>query len=100
MLHSPVALRQLAEVERFNMFIVYSIYNKDHDKFYIGQTFDLEARIKEHNNKAFRGYTSRFDGEWQLIYKEMVATRQEALKREKQLKSYQGREFIKKYIPR
>lgn len=54
-----------------------------------------------HNNKAFKnGYTSRFDGEWQLIYNEEVASRQEALIREKQLKSFRGREFVKNFIPR
>jgi predicted GIY-YIG superfamily endonuclease len=36
---------------------------------------------------------------WILIYKEEFSTRQEALVREKQLKSYRGREFVKKCIP-
>lgn len=84
-----------------NMFIVYAIYNKKHDKFYIGQTKSLDQRIKFHNDSTFRGcYTSRFDGEWELIYSEKVSTCQEALKREKQLKSFRGREFIKQFIPR
>jgi len=83
------------------MYIIYAIYNKDHDKFYIGQTENLEKRLQMHNNKAFKnGYTSRFDGEWQLIYNEEVASRQEALIREKQLKSFRGREFVKNFIPR
>jgi putative endonuclease len=81
------------------MYKVYVIYNKSADKFYIGQTVNLNDRIKLHNTKAFNSYTSRFDGEWQLIYSEEVGTRQEALKREKQLKSYQGRLFVKKFIP-
>ena len=80
---------------------IYALYNKNYEKIYIGQTENLEKRLSLHNNKIFkRCYTARFDGEWQLIYQEEVATRQEALIREKQLKSYHGREFIKKYIPR
>ena len=43
-------------------------------------------------------YTSQFDGEWIIIYKEQVENRKQALIREKQLKSYRGREFIKKHI--
>lgn len=83
------------------MFYVYAIYNSKHNKIYIGQTDDLQVRIKLHHNKTFNdSYTSRFDGEWQLIYNEKVATRHEALLREKQLKSFRGREFVKKYIPR
>ncbi|MDO8466799.1 MAG: GIY-YIG nuclease family protein [bacterium] len=81
------------------MFTIYAIYNKQNKKFYIGQTDDLEQRIKFHNEKMFKGYTSRFDGSWELIYSETVSTRPEALLREKQLKSFRGREFIKKQIP-
>jgi putative endonuclease len=57
------------------MYQVYAIYNKLADKIYIGQTSDLTQRINLHNIKAFKGYTSRFDGEWQLIYSEKVDTR-------------------------
>ena len=67
---------------------------------YIGQTKDLDNRVILHNNKTFKGYTSRFDGTWDLIYKEQVESRSKALIREKQLKSFKGREFIKTFIPR
>ena len=81
------------------MYIVYALYNKKHKKIYIGQTKDWGEREILHDNKIFKdSYTARFDGEWQLIYSEDVGTRQEALKREKQLKSYQGRQFVKKNI--
>lgn len=81
------------------MYFVYAIYNKEFDKIYIGQTQNINERLNLHNNHTFKGYTSRFQGEWKLIYKESVATRSEALKREKQLKSFRGREFVKTYIP-
>jgi len=82
------------------MFTVYAIYNQTHDKIYIGQTENLIARLEAHKNKTFnKSYTARLGGEWQLIYKEVVANRNEALKRERQLKSYQGRQFIKSFIP-
>jgi len=83
------------------MYYVYALYNRKHNKIYIGQSEDLDLRIILHNNKRFKkSYTARFDGEWILIYKEEVTDRNTALTREKQLKSYQGRQFIKKYIPR
>jgi putative endonuclease len=103
--YSAIALRQLAEAEQFcyacGMYYVYAIYNKKNDKFYIGQCEDLFVRVSLHNSKEFsRSYTARFDGEWRLIYNEEVPSRSEALVREKQLKSFRGREFIKKHIPR
>jgi len=83
------------------MFIIYALYNKKPDKIYIGQTKNLATRLEAHRNKTFNNsFTARFDGEWQLIYSEKVATRNQALKREKQLKSFRGRQFIKSFIPR
>lgn len=82
------------------MYFVYALYNKKHDKIYIGQCGDLDVRIILHNNKEFRNsYTSRFDGVWEIIYSEKAETRRDALIREKQLKSFRGREFIKNHIP-
>jgi len=80
------------------MFFVYVVKNNISNKFYIGQTSDLENRIKRHNgilkNKA-KSFTYKNKGLWELIYKEVYNTRKEAMGREKQLKSYQGRKFIK-----
>lgn len=81
------------------MYTVYAIYNRKSQKTCIGQTVDLEIRLEQHNHKTFKGHTSRFDGLWDFIYSEEADSREKALKREKQLKSFQGREFIKKYIP-
>ncbi|KKP68171.1 MAG: GIY-YIG catalytic domain protein [Candidatus Roizmanbacteria bacterium GW2011_GWA2_35_19] len=82
------------------MYLVYAIWNKEHNKIYIGQSVNLIERLRLHKEKIFtNSYTSRFRGEWKLIYTEEYETRKEALVREKQLKSYRGREFVKKYIP-
>lgn len=82
------------------MFWIYALYNRGSKKIYIGQTSNLEKRLELHKEREFKkSFTARFKGEWQLIYKERVENRKEALKREKQLKSYQGRQFIKQFIP-
>ena len=82
------------------MHFVYALYNKKHNKIYIGQTVNLNERLRLHEEGLFKNsFTSRFDGGWKLIYKEEVKTRTEALRREKQLKSYKVREFIKRYVP-
>ena len=83
------------------MYTVYALYNQKNKKLYIGQTQDIKSRLILHNSKLFKGsYTSRFDGQWILIYFENVLSRKDALIREKQLKSYKGRQFIKSHIPR
>ncbi|RJQ58054.1 MAG: GIY-YIG nuclease family protein [Stygiobacter sp.] len=74
------------------MFYVYALYSSKFNKIYIGQTCDLTSRLIEHNSgKSF--YTKRFIP-WEIIYTEEFETRGEAMKREKQLKSQKGREFV------
>ena len=66
------------------MYYIYAIYNREHNKIYVGQTEDLDRRIKEHNNPLSdkHKYTNKFSGQWKIIYKEDVDTRAGALKRE------------------
>jgi putative endonuclease len=80
-------------------YYVYVLMNPD-NKIYIGQTNDLQRRLEEHNDPDFRGtlYTKRNKGPWELVYSEEYATRSEAMIRERQLKSFQGREFIRKHL--
>ena len=77
---------------------VYALFNKQAEKIYIGSTDNIERRLLEHNKKRGNHYTAKTVGEWKIIYKEEVKSRKEALIRERQLKSYRGREFIKKLI--
>ncbi len=83
------------------MFYVYAIYNKIKNKIYIGQTEDLESRLKRHNHELptrLTSYTSKNSGLWRLIHKEIIMTRKEAMKREKALKSSRGRAFVRQII--
>lgn len=82
------------------MFYVYAIYNSGNEKIYIGQTDNIQRRIKEHNQKVGNHFTAKLNGNWDLIYKEEVNSKKEAIVREKQLKSFKGRESLKQYIPR
>lgn len=74
------------------MFFVYALYSSEYNKIYIGQTIDLSKRLTEHNS-GLSTYTKRFIP-WEIIYSEEVETYADAMKREKQLKSQKGREFI------
>ena len=80
------------------MWIVYGLYNAEEKKIYIGQTTNIEKRLVEHNQKRGNHFTAKTKGQWRIIYTERCLSQSEALKREKQLKSYRGREFVKKFI--
>ena len=75
------------------MFTVYVLYSKIYNKIYIGFTSNLAERLKSHNELATKGWTVRFRP-WQLIYTEEYLEKSVAMKREKELKSAKGREFI------
>ena len=79
---------------------VYILQNATSGKLYKGQTSDLKHRIERHNTHEIgsKRYTHKQKGTWQLIYSEEHFTRSEAMKREKFLKSGQGREWIQTNI--
>ena len=66
-------------------FIVY-ILRTSANTLYIGQTNNLEKRLKEHKeHKRGAKYMRAFDS-FELVYTEEFGTRSEAMKREIQLK--------------
>ena len=75
------------------MFTVYVLYSKGYDKIYIGFTSNLEQRLLSHNELGKKGWTVKFRP-WQLIHTEVFQLKSEAMKREKQLKTATGRNFI------
>ena len=79
------------------MYTTYVLYSEKYDKIYIGFTSNLQQRLLSHNKLATKGWTIKFRP-WQLIYHENHQTKQQAMNREKQLKSYQGRKFIRNLI--
>jgi putative endonuclease len=75
------------------MFTVYVLYSELHNKIYVGFTLNLEARLASHNAENGKGYTHSFKL-WKVVHTELFTTNPEAMKREKQLKSAKGREFV------
>lgn len=81
------------------MFYLYIAYNSVIDRYYVGSSSNLESRLKDHNKKGHKAkYTRKQKGEWDLIYSEKFETRSEAMKREKQIKSWKNRKLILELI--
>jgi len=80
-----------------NMYYIYVLYSNEYNKSYVGFTSDLGKRIASHNHPLNKGFTSNFKP-WRLIYSESYHSKKAAMIREKQLKTAQGRNFIKQYI--
>ncbi len=59
----------------------------NNNSIYIGMTSDLEKRVLEHKNHVHEGYTDRYNCV-KLVYVEPHAQIQQAIAREKTLKSW------------
>jgi putative endonuclease len=75
-------------------YVVYVLFSIKYDKIYIGYTSNLEQRLLSHNELSTKGWTVRFRP-WKLIYTEIFKDKVSAMKREKELKSFRGREWIR-----
>jgi len=80
------------------MFTVYVLRSLKNGRMYIGHTDNIERRLEEHNSGRSRyTHTTR---PFELIYSEVYKSRSEAAKRELQLKSGQGRLWLRKVVGR
>ena len=77
------------------MFYTYILETAD-NSYYIGSTANLKDRLKRHQNGQIRYTKSRLPVI--LVYKEPYNTRAEAVRREKQLKSWKDRAMLESLI--
>jgi putative endonuclease len=77
-------------------FIVYILFSESKNRFYIGFTSNLEDRIIRHNQKS-KGFTGNVN-DWKVVYIENYNTKEEAQKRELQIKSWKSSVKIKALI--
>ena len=78
------------------MYFVYIIYSGKIDRYYIGFTQDIEARIKKHNSNHDE-YTGK-KGNWELKYQEEFTTKEGAYASERQIKKWKSRKLIENLI--
>ena len=78
------------------MFYVYVLQSETDDGLYIGFTTDLRRRLKEHQEG--KSFATSYRGPWKLIYYEAYLDEQDALGRERYLKSGGGRRFLKSQL--
>ena len=78
------------------MFYVYVIQSDSDRGLYIGMSGDLHRRLREHQSGKSRSTSGRRP--WTLIYYEAYIEEQDAVGRERFLKSGGGRVFLDKQL--
>ena len=71
----------------------YILLDVSETRTYVGQTSDLEGRLRKHNRDEVR--STKGHGPWRIVHQEEFATRGEAMKCEKWFKSRKGREKLR-----
>ena len=79
------------------MHFVYILYSPSADKYYVGQTENLELRLQFHNELSEHSYTSNYRP-WDLKLSIPVLNRSMAMRIEKHIKKRKSRVYIEKLI--
>ncbi len=69
-----------------NQYYVYILTNKNNNVLYTGVTNDLRRRVYEHKEKLIKSFTEKYNIN-KLVYYEIFDNIQNAISREKQIKS-------------
>jgi len=70
-------------------YTVYILYSLSVDRYYVGQSANLENQLKRHNQGKSKHTKSGIP--WTLKYKESFVSRSEAMAREKDIKGSESR---------
>jgi putative endonuclease len=78
------------------MFWVYVLRSLSTGRLYTGSTSDLPRRLDEHQTGT--SFSTRRERPWELAHREQFATRAEAVRRERYLKTGRGRDELRRTL--
>jgi len=78
------------------MYYTYVLLSLKDKNFYTGFTNNLKLRFEQHNKGRVESTKDRRP--FELIYYEACLDQRDAIKREKYLKTYQGKTFLKRRL--
>lgn len=86
----------VVEFQTIMFHYVYLIESLKNNDLYTGYTVNLIKRLKEHNQGL--NFSTKANKPWKLIYYEACLYENDAKRREKYLKTSQGRRLIKRRV--
>ncbi|MHA7128672.1 GIY-YIG nuclease family protein [Algoriphagus namhaensis] len=79
-------------------YYVYVIYSAARDKYYVGQTSDLEKRLEEHNSHFYSDSYTTLSADWVLKKSLICQNRGMAIKIENHIKKNKSRKYVEDFI--
>ena len=80
------------------MHFVYILFSEKINRFYIGETPNIETRLNQHNSHYFKSNFTKSANDWVLKLAFECIDKKKALFLEKFIKRMKSRKFIKKVI--
>ncbi|OGE81034.1 MAG: hypothetical protein A3H72_03725 [Candidatus Doudnabacteria bacterium RIFCSPLOWO2_02_FULL_48_8] len=77
-------------------YYVYVLESVNFDRLYAGSTPDLKKRLEKHNRAV--NFSTKAYVPWRLIFYEAYLNKQDALRRERYLKTNQGARLLKRML--
>ena len=78
------------------MFYTYILYSEERDRYYIGQTQDLSARLTHH--RSGDSATTRGASDWRLVFVQTFENRHDAMVLEARIKRDKSRKSIVRFV--
>ncbi|NIV99622.1 GIY-YIG nuclease family protein [Candidatus Saccharibacteria bacterium] len=75
---------------------LYILYSRKLDRYYIGVSCNVEARLRAHNG-ASKGWTKR-GRPWTLVYKKQFSDKKTAQQCERWIKKQKSKRFVQKLL--
>ena len=79
-----------------SMYKIYILQSLKTNRYYIGQTSDMDQRLIMHNSGHVK--STKNHRPWKVVYSETFQNRSNACKRELKIKSYKGGILFKKLL--
>ena len=77
---------------------IYVAYSVTIDRYYVGETDNIERRLTEHNTHISKGAFTTRASDWKILIYELVPNRVHARKIELFIKKQKSRRFIQSFI--
>ena len=80
------------------MHYLYILYSQSVDKYYVGESNNVEERLLKHNVHSYEGSFTKIASDWQVVLIFECVSRNQAISLEKFIKKMKSKIFIKKIV--
>ena len=82
----------------YKMHLVYILHSEKVNKYYVGETDNIELRLLKHNNHSYQDSFTKIAEDWEVVLLFKCASREQAIRLEKFVKKMKSKVFIQKII--